>query len=555
VRSQPLSRFGRFAVLAIGLLCSAASLASDDSMQLAWLRSDRATLFELDAGGIRHETDLPEQLRTPLGSLWKLFVHAYLVDRALPETDYLCNGGERDEVYCCERGGRIGRERALVQSCGLYYAPQRLQIEATAWRDYWQTRRAPAWLIDLAALQPQTEVPVVELLHALETLPAQQEIRRVLLDVAIEARDERVPGELGAQWRVKTWSWHRDDDVDLRIGGFAGWRVDGTPVWAMARGTSQSALSTYRGALAQLPAVRTSTDNGECVDVALFARYPIASVQRDEKNVDPGVLNGDFRVVFKNSNALAIHSDGELILTRTAAGPSLVARLTREDYVARVLDREAAATPAAAARALSIAIRSYLQQNATRNGSCLQIADSSAQQRVAPRPASTAAREVAAWTSDLVLTGAPVMYHVERAEPGRLSWKLAVEQAEAGLRYDEILAGAFPRADLSRWDRPVAQCAPVAGAAEWLRGRLPNWRPRLNGEAGYGETGEFEICRLASGRPHVDRDKRRIFIRALSSQQDRLDLTHEYLHLAFAAHPNGQDETYIEALARRLLLE
>ncbi len=541
-------------MLAIGLLCSAVSIAGD-SMQLAWLRSDRATLFELDVGGVQHETDLPRQLRTPLGSLWKLFVHAYLVDRGLPETGYVCNGGDRDEVYCCERGERIGRDRALVQSCGLYYAPQRLQIEAAQWRDYWQARHAPAWLIDLAALQPQTDVPVGELLRVLERLPAQQEIRRVLLDVAIEARDKRVLGELGAQWRVKTWSWHRDGNADLRIGGFAGWRVDGTPVWAMARGTSQSALSTYRSALAQLPAARVSTDHGECVDVALFARYPIAALQRDGKTVEPGALSGDFRVVFENSNALDIHSDGELILTNTAAGPSLVARLTREEYVARVLDREAAATPAAAARALSIAIRSYLLQNATRNGSCLQIADSSAQQRVAPRPASAAARAIAAWTSDLVLTGAPVMYHVDRAGADRLSWKLAVEQADAGLRYDEILAGAFARADLSRWDRPLAQCAPVSGAAEWLRGRLPNWRPLLDLEAGYAETGEFEVCRLANGRPHVDRDKRRIFIRALSSQQDRLDLTHEYLHLAFAAHPNGQDETYIEALARRLLLE
>jgi uncharacterized protein YfaQ (DUF2300 family) len=44
-------------------------------------------------------------------------------------------------------------------------------------------------------------------------------------------------------------------------------------------------------------------------------------------------------------------------------------------------------------------------------------------------------------------------------------------------------------------------------------------------------------------------------VRGVRSLQDRLDLTHEYLHLAFEAHPNGQDETYIEGLARHLLLE
>ena len=63
------------------------------------------------------------------------------------------------------------------------------------------------------------------------------------------------------------------------------------------------------------------------------------------------------------------------------------------------------------------------------------------------------------------------------------------------------------------------------------------------------------MCRLYSGNPHVDRERRRIYVRGLLSLQDRLDLTHEYLHLAFDAHPNGQDETYIEGLARHLLLE
>ena len=36
---------------------------------------------------------------------------------------------------------------------------------------------------------------------------------------------------------------------------------------------------------------------------------------------------------------------------------------------------------------------------------------------------------------------------------------------------------------------------------------------------------------------------------------DNPEVIAEYLHLAFQAHPNGQDETYIEGLARHLLLE
>ncbi|MDX5299696.1 MAG: DUF2300 domain-containing protein, partial [Gammaproteobacteria bacterium] len=37
--------------------------------------------------------------------------------------------------------------------------------------------------------------------------------------------------------------------------------------------------------------------------------------------------------------------------------------------------------------------------------------------------------------------------------------------------------------------------------------------------------------------------------------QDRLDLTHEYLHLAFDGHPLADDEAFIESTTRRLLLE
>ena len=37
--------------------------------------------------------------------------------------------------------------------------------------------------------------------------------------------------------------------------------------------------------------------------------------------------------------------------------------------------------------------------------------------------------------------------------------------------------------------------------------------------------------------------------------QDRLDLTHEYLHLAFDGYPTGLDENYIETLTRQLLMD
>lgn len=536
-------------------VCASAAAEEEGTLRLATLRNGEASLQRFDAQGPHTPAPLPIGLQTPLGSLWKLFVHAYVVDRALPDPGYQCSGDNREEIYCCDRGERIERDQALVRSCSLYYAPQRLGITPADWRAYWTQRGAPDWLRDIAQLQPETAVPVESLLQQLATLPAQDALRRVLLDVVVQANAGATVGELGGTLRAKTWSWHRGDDTTQRIGGFAGWLVDGTPVWAQADGTSKHVLSRHGAALGRAFSPNAVADAGECVIVDLFARYPIAHVTRDSRNVPPGLLQGGYRVEFTNGNTLDIESHGDLVLGATARGPTLTARLDREDYVARVLDREAAATPVHAARALAVAIRSYLQQTARRDGDCLRIDDSSATQRVAPRPATPAAHAVAAWTADLVLQGSPVTYHRDTPAPDRLAWTSAVTAANAGAGYDRILADAFPRATLASWHGTAAEaCEPIDAARTWLLFRLPQWRSTLDREPGHDETTDLTVCRLRSGRPHVDRAARRIFVRGLQTQQDRLDLVHEYLHLAFAAHPSGHDEAYIESLARRLVL-
>ncbi|MWV15556.1 DUF2300 domain-containing protein [Pseudomonas sp. L-22-4S-12] len=526
-------------------------------VQLALHTAQGNQLLQLDRQQVLARTALPAQLDTPLGSLWKLFVYAYQVDRQLPDPGYVCTGQDRDEVYCCNPGERIDREQALAQSCGLYFAPAHLGLQAGEWQRYWQAQAAPAWLHDLDGLQPQRRVAVGELLEVLARLPAQAEARRVLLDVPLRAADGNVLGALGGRLRVKTWSWLADGDARARQGGFAGWLADGTPLWLGGPGTSQILLQGYAEALGQALPTAWPAEPGGCVEVELFARYPLRQVRRlDDGALAPaGALRGRYEVLFANGNRLPIESAGELFLHGGGDALQLTAQLPREDYVARVLDREAAAQPVEAAKALAVTIRSYLLQNAERRGECLAIRDSSASQRVAPRPASAAARAIAAWTADLVLAGSRVTYHSDLPGPERLAWQVAVEQANAGLRYDAILARAFPRASLSRWDKPLAACQALPAAEDWLHGQRRQWRTRLEGEPGYGEVAQFAVCRLQSGNPHVDRERRRIFVRGLFSLQDRLDLTHEYLHLAFEAHPNGQDETYIEGLARHLLLE
>jgi uncharacterized protein YfaQ (DUF2300 family) len=426
-----------------------------------------------------------------------------------------------------------------------------LGITDADWRTYWKARQAPEWLLDLPSLKPSTRVSVAELLKVLAMMPAQDQARRVLLDVVLNAADGNVVGELGGRLRVKTWSWLGDQDPESRQGGFAGWTLDGTPIWAGGRGTSQMVLRHYGAALAAVVPVDWPLDAGRCVEVGLFSRYPVGRVLAGDRVVSDGPLQGDYRVEFANGNQLDIHSDGELFLLKD----QLVARLDREEYVARVLQREAKAEPLEAAKALAVAIRTYLLQNATRNGDCLSIDDSSSRQRVSPRPATAESRNIAAWTSDLVLAGSTVTYHSDQSGPDKLSWQQAVKQANAGQRYDAILLHAYPRASLSRWDNPVASCEALPAAQDWLQTQRRGWRQRLENEVGYNEVNTFAVCRLAFGRPYVDRERQRIYVRGELSLQDRLDLTHEYLHLAFEAHPNGQDETYIEGLARHLLLE
>ncbi|MDR6919022.1 uncharacterized protein YfaQ (DUF2300 family) [Pseudomonas sp. 3296] len=531
------------------LLCLIPALATaqDEPLRLGF----KGELISLNRTQVISREPLPADVQAPLGSLWKLFVYGWLVDTGAREPAYECRGQSKEEVYCCTAGGKIERDQALVKSCGLYFEPARLGISGDGWRTYWQARQAPEWLLDLSSLKPSARVSVAELLKVLAVMPAQDQARRVLLDVVLNAADGNVVGELGGRLRVKTWSWLGDQDPSSRQGGFAGWTADGTPIWAGGRGTSQMVLRHYAEALATVLPVDWPADSGRCVEVGLFSRYPIERVLAGERVVSSGPLQGDYRVEFSNGNQLDIHSDGELFLLKD----QLVARLDREEYVARVLQREAKPEPAEAAKALAIAIRTYLLQNATRHGDCLSIDDSSSRQRVSPRPATAESRNIAAWTSDLVLAGSTVTYHSDQSGPDKLSWQQAVKQANAGQRYDAILLHAYPRASLSRWDNPVASCEALPAAQDWLQTQRRGWRQRLENEVGYNEVNTFAVCRLAFGRPYVDRERQRIYVRGVLSLQDRLDLTHEYLHLAFEAHPNGQDETYIEGLARHLLLE
>lgn len=508
--------------------------------------------------------------RAPLGSLWKLFVYVYLDARdgqAPSESPYRCGAGEQrqpDDNYCCEPGQAIGRDEALVRSCGPYFAPDRLGLSAAHWSTWWRQHQAPPWLQRLDDLQPQHQLAVADILSALAAVPdAQRERARAAL-LPLSLADDHLHAALGSGWRFKTWSSTVDG---ARRGGAAGWLVDGRPFWFGAPGTSRTALQAQtdwlRTALRTAPPPDPGSATGPtagsakaCVDVAYFNRYPVSRVTDPQGRVlGAGPLPRRVRIEFDHGTRLALDDADGLWLQRDGEAWQVNARLDVEDYVARVVDREGQAGVAAAARALAVAARSYLLQNAGPGGDCLTITDDSRQQRVSPRRASAAARQAAADTRDVVLLGQTMRYRLDDPAPGVLAWQRAVEADHAGLDYVAILREAFPAARFAPWGQ-TPRCDPWPAALDWLRSRERLWQRALR-EArladGFEAPGDaLQVCRLAGGPAHADPGRMEIHVRDWQSLDGRTALIHEYLHLAYRAHPRSADEPLIELWAQRL---
>lgn len=91
--------------------------------------------------------------------------------------------------------------------------------------------------------------------------------------------------------------------------------------------------------------------------------------------------------------------------------------------------------------------------------------------------------------------------------------------------------------------------------------RKPGWRKNAAVAAYIARRDGLQRTRRVCGLsfslrfPYTDRQQKRLFIRNFFTLQDRLDLTHEYLHLAFDGYPTGLDENYIETLTRQLLMD
>ena len=540
-------------LLLLALPVAAATVApARDELWLA--RGDM--LWQINTDGHSSSQALPAGLQTPLGSTWKLWIYLYVQARHIQTSDYQCHGQNKEETFCCTPGASIDLDRALAQSCGLYFAPQRLGIRSQDWRQFWQQQAAPHWLLDLQALQPATVVPVRDLLAALRASPplAAVQAQAALQGVTVDGRAAGAVRYFGSTLRVKTWTWDDTQRPGHSMGGIAGWQGDGQVLWAAAQGGGGTILQRWAPALAaQLPATNSSELGSACVVSELFQRYPIAEVYTGDGQVAAaGQLQGRYRVQFQRGTTANIVSNGEIVLRRDGA-IQLQGHFALNDYVARVLEREGAVTPLEAARALAIAIRSYAAQSSHHEDGCYVLPDSSSTQRLLPRPPSATASAIARWSDGLILVGVPIAYHEQNGGNNRLSWQAAVQAAAMGRHFDDILHDAFPQGRLlSLYAAEEDACQPLPTASAWLAQQSRLWQRQLQAETGFEMPASMQLCQLSHGLPHTDLHRQRIYLPGFGTQEQRLTLTHEWLHLAFEHHARGRDEAYIETLARQL---
>jgi uncharacterized protein YfaQ (DUF2300 family) len=322
-------------------------------------------------------------------------------------------------------------------------------------------------------------------------------------------------------------------------------------------------LTDHAATLAEwLPTPQRGPLEEPCVVVQFFERYPIRGVDRlapreparrgEGDATLNGPLHGRIRVRFENGNVLTFASAGELMLDGNGSGPRITGQFPMSEYIARVIDREADATITQAARALSIVARTWTIENAPFERGCFRVADSTRMQRVSPNAPTAAARAAALFTEGLVLLGASVRYHRDAAAPGVMSWQAAVTQAREGRAFDLILAEAFPRASLAAVSGE-RECRRLEDADAWLARMMPTWRRRLAAQEGFEAPGRLSVCGLDYGNPYADRARQRIYVRGMTTREDRIAMAHEYVHLAFRFHPRGSDESFVEALARTLM--
>lgn len=499
-------------------------------------------------------------INTPLGSLYKIFIYSYLSEVSALENTYTCNGKDTEEIFCCKPGDTINRDLALAKSCTPYFSGSRLHITSSEWKEFWEkkNKNAPEWLKDLSRLKPETQVPVNEILVSLAEIRKNfktiDQIEKAMMGTVIYGTAKDSVKTWGSTLKVKTYTW-RDESVKDNIdelgftGGFAGWLPDGSSIWVSNAGHGRDG---FQKELKSIVENHSQTVDAGCVEVKYFDKYPIESISSNQDQLKENIF-----IKFKNGSQVSFFSDGSLKINRNSKKISVTGIMSINEYVGRVLDREVNAQPIEAAKAFSIAIRTFLFQNSKLEKGCRKIADSSSLQRVSPSPASTEALKIARWSDGLTLDRIEnLRYHSDKTSKNRMSWLEAKQFAEKGFSMSEILKTFYPEGLISFGQSQIYKCVPDLKTTKWLKGQSSKWRERLNAERGFEWPLGLKVCQIPEEAPlrlvFANMDNFEIFVPGSKTINDEVSIIHEYLHIGFRNHPRGQDERYIESLARLL---
>ncbi len=487
---------------------------------------------------------MKEKTTSHLGSIWKLFSHSYLLENNIKTSPYLCTGNNPDERFCCEKGKSIDAPLALAKSCGPFYEQTMKNISASDWNRFWKDKGVTyAWMTK-EKMKDHREVPVSEILSVLDTMksfPAHKELLHDLAGVWLRGTLQDSFPALGLAWFSKTWTWGSEKKKKF-IGGVAGWSRSGESFWVKGQGTSRELiLSVGKEISEKLP---NSGLSGTKVKVNFFTRYPIASVTRlpSGEKVSSGNLSGSYRVHFSSGTTVDIQSSGEL----TLINQKITGVFDRDDYVARVLEREGTAHDGEASRALAILIRTYLVDHARTADGIFEIDDTSSLQRVSATPPTPLALKTAEFSAGLILEGKT------NGHNGKI-WKEMKAQASRGKNFLAILRSMAPKTKLSYLrDGRSSSCDRLANVENYLRRSVTKWHRELVRYPGYEEVSKVEVCKMNYPKPYSDLKANRIYLHFDDSEESRTTLAHEYLHLSFKNHPNTTDEQFIETLARKI---
>lgn len=546
----------------VGLSCWAPQVHSENSLCVVVYDAQNGQIVQAKGPDFNFEPTQSDSL-VPLGSLWKLFVSAYIIENKLNLPPFRCEGKQSEELFCCKKGESIDFDQALAKSCGLYFSPERLGINKTSWRSFWrnQVEVSEDWIGNLEKMQPGTKVSRNELMKELAKIPDHfrefPELQRKLLGVVVNGTAADSIRYLGTSFRVKTYTW-RDEPSLPFSGGFAGWLQNGNVVFAEGTGSGGKLIKSFAGVLEKLALENlTASKSSACVRVKYFEQYPISTIiSEDRKQQIQGAatLQGRFTIYFKNGSQ--IHFNNSSSHLKVDSNRKIIGDYTFEDYIARVLQREVSAQPVEATKAFAVAARTYVLQNASASKDCYEVPDSTHFQRVAIGDLDSRFLNLARWSEGLILTGkSNLRYHSTSSVKGQLSWTRAKELAEAGLYFDQILLDAYAAIKFDLFTHQHYEpCLPLTGALEFLDTKQTQWQSYLKRKVGYSHLAKVNVCKTNLKNPYSNYSRGLIFLPQFKTEEDQISLAHEFVHLSFQNHPLSRDEGFVEETARSLLI-